>query len=541
MSETNKHTYMRGAAILAATAIVVKIISGIYKIPLYNLIGDEGTAHYQVTYTIYTLLFTISTAGIPVALSRQISAAAATGRKGLVKRYFSVALPAFAVVGAVFSAIMFIFADKLALFMSDSQATIAIKVLAPAVFFVCVVSVYEGYGQGHQNMFPTAAKQLIEVTCKLVFGLSIVWYLLYRNFSSPIVTAGAISGVTIGLALSLPVMIYYKRKIDRPLYSHFRAAPGENIGRRRDILVNIFKVSIPITLGASLMNILTLFDTKFVLQRLQTGAGYSAQAAWELYGAYSKGLSLLVLPSFFVVPVTVSIIPAIAAAIATGRSRDAKEIMTSSMKLTNLLAMPAGAGLCILSYPIFNVLYPNSNEVGPTLLSIFGIAAYFVCMQLMTTAILQANGYEKVPLFTFPVGGIIQIVLDWILVGNPKIGIVGSPIGTLTCYFIITVLNFIFIAIKVKDKPNFMKAFLKPALCTAVMGIAAWSVYALLYKFGSGALGTGHSALILYLFGAIVAALVVYGILVIATQAINKDDMKLIPKGDKIARILKIK
>lgn len=532
---------MHSAAILAATAIIVKIISGIYKIPLYNLIGDEGAGHYQVTYTIYTLLFTISTAGIPVALSRQISAAAATGRKGLVRRYFSIALPAFAFVGAVFSSIMFIFADQLALFMNDSQATIAIQVLAPAVFFVCVVSVYEGYGQGHQNMYPTAAKQLIEVTCKLVFGLSIVWFFLHRNFSSPIVTAGAISGVTIGLALALPVMYYYKRKIDWSLYRTYRPATRENTGRNRDILVNIFKVSIPITLGASFMNILTLFDTKFVLQRLQTGAGYSDQVAVGLYGVYSKGLSLLVLPSFFVVPVTVSIIPAIAAAIATGRSRDAKEIMGSSMKLTNLLAMPAGAGLCILANPIFNVLYPHSNGIGPTLLSIFGIAAYFVCMQLMTTAILQANGHEKVPLFTFPVGGVIQIVLDWILVGNPKIGIVGSPVGTLICYFIITVLNFIFIAIKVKNRPNFKTAFIKPVLCTAVMAITAWSVYELLYKIGSGSLGTGHLALTLYLFGAIAAAVVVYGILVVATKAINEDDMKLIPKGDKIARILKIK
>ncbi|MEL4107022.1 polysaccharide biosynthesis protein [Oscillospiraceae bacterium WX1] len=540
MSE-NKQSYMKSAAILAATAIVVKIISGIYKIPLYNMIGDEGTGHFQVTYTIFTLLFTISTAGIPVALSRQISAAVAVGQRGLVRRYFSMALPAFAVVGAFFSVVMFIYADKLALFMNDGQATAAIRILSPAVFFVCVVSVYEGYGQGHENMYPTAAKQLLEVSCKLIFGLSIVWFLLRAGYPSPVVTAGAISGVTIGLGLALPVMVYFKRKIDRTFYRNRKHDDAGTTDSRRHVLLSIFRVSIPITLGASFMNILTLLDTKFVLLRLQTGAGFAPENAVALYGVYSKGLSLLVLPSFLIVPITISIIPAVSAALATHRYQHAKEVMASSMKLTNLFAMPAGVGLCILAYPIFNVLYPHSNPVGPTLLSIFGIAAYFVCMQLMTTALLQASGREKIPLFTFPVGGIIQIVLDWVLVGNPSIGIIGSPIGTLTCYFIITVLNFVFIAVTVRHKPNFAPAFIKPALCTAAMGVTAWSVYELLAKVGAKALGTGHLALAVYLTGAIVAAVVVYGALVIATKTVTREDMKFVPKGEIIASFLKIK
>jgi stage V sporulation protein B len=236
----------------------------------------------------------------------------------------------------------------------------------------------------------------------------------------------------------------------------------------------------------------------------------------------------------------VSIIPAIAAAIASGRHREAKDVMESSMKLTNLLAMPAAAGISILATPIFTVLY-GSNDIGPKLLTIMGIASYFVCMQHMTTAVLQANGYEKVPILTYPIAGIIQIVIDYVLVGNPDIGILGSPYGTLSCYFTITILNLLFIAWKVKDRPNFAKVFLKPALCTGVMGVAAWAIYELLYKAGSGALGTNRLAVTVYLAGAIFVALIVYGILIIATRTVTRDDMKLIPKGEKISNFLKIK
>jgi stage V sporulation protein B len=539
LSETKKQSYLRGAAILAATVIVAKIIGAVFKIPLYNLLGERGTTNFVLTYSIYALLLTISTSGIPVALSRQISAAATTGRTRQVKRYFAVALPAFAVVGAVFSILMFVFADQLAVLMGDDISA-GIRMLSPAVFFVCVVSVYEGYGQGHGNMLPTAVKQIIEVTSKLLFGLAIAWWLLKQGRDIPIVASGAISGVSIGLGIALVVLIVYKRKIDRAQHYDISEGHDKPAGRFRTLL-SIFKVSIPITIGASFANIMTLIDYRLMLYRLQDGAGFSEKIAKELTGVYSFAQTIMIIPSSLIVPLSVSIIPAISAAIANRRQREAKEVMESSLKLTNLFAMPAAAGMSILSFPIFNVLYPDSNPIGPTLLMIFGIASFFICMQIISTGILQANGHERIPMFTFPIGGIIQIILDWFLVGNRGIGIIGSPIGTLTCYFIITALNFIFIGMKVENKPNFAKVFIKPALCTAVMGVAAWSVYELLLKACSGVLGGGRLALLICLIAAIAAAVIVYGILVIATKTVTREDMKLVPRGEKIANFLKIK
>lgn len=532
---------MRGAAILAATGIITKIITAVFKIPLLNLLGDLGAGHFQVALNLYTLILTISTAGIPVALSRLISAAESTGRTRLVRRYFSSSIPFFTILGLLLMVLMFMFADNLAVMLGDSKGGLGIRTLAPAVLFSCVISIYRGYFQGHNEMLPTAISQLMEASCKLVFGLLIAWLLIQRGFDSAVATAGAYSGSTIGLGLAIPALIYYKYRYDRTHSHRLTASARQDDPGRKSVLLQIFKVSIPITLGSSILNIMTLIDTRIVIGRLQNGAGFTDTEALSLYGVYTKGLSIFNLPSSLIVPVAVSIVPVIAACMASGRQRAAATVMESSLKLTNLIAMPAGIGMCVLASPIFTALYPNGNDIGPALLAVFGIGSYFMCVQLVTVGILQATGNEKLPLISCIAGGLMQIGLDWYLTGIPDINIVGSPYGTLACYGTITLLNLIFIMWKVKDRPSLLKVFMKPAFCTAVMGVAAWAVYELLFKAGAGSLGDGHLATILYLLGAIVAAVIVYGVLVIATKTVTREDMRLIPRGERIANFLKIK
>jgi stage V sporulation protein B len=539
--EPKKQNYLRGVAILGSTAILVKVIGAIYKLPLYNILDNEGAAHFQVAYQVYTLLLAISLSGIPVAISRLVSAARATGDAGGVERYFSVSLPAFTAVGLVFSLIMFFASDPLAAAMGDANAAAGLRALAPGVFFCCVISVYEGYSQGHGNMAPTALKQIIEVSCKLLAGLTIAWLLLRAGYASPSVAAGAISGASIGLAVALPVLIACKRRIDRSEISSSRSVqPRSSVGGGT-ALARIFKVSVPITLGASFMSIMTVIDTKLVLWRLEHGAGYSAAEAQALYGAYAKGQPFLQLPSALIVPFTLSIIPAISAAVASGRSSDAREVMASSLKLTCLVAMPAGAGITVLARPIFGALLGQSG-VGVDVLVIFGIASFFICTQLLTTAILQANGHERVPAVTYPIGGLIQIALDWALVGNPQVGILGSPFGTLVCYLSITLMNLAVIARRVKDRPRFAAAFLRPALCTAVMSIAVFSVYHLLMRVLTGALGHyGRMETLLCLGASVAVGAAVYLALVLLSGAITREDLRAMPRGDRLADILKLK
>jgi len=566
LQEQKKQNFLKSAAILAAASILVKIIGAIYKIPIFNILDDGGRGSFQVTYNVYTLILTISTAGLPAALSRLISSAAATGKMSLVKRYFSVSLPAFVIIGFIAMLAMFLFADSFAGLMNDSLAAPGIRVLAPAVFFVCIISVYRGYAQGFENMIPTAISQVVEVICKAAFGIAAAMILTSRNYAMHLVSAGAILGVTVGLGLCIPLLIWYKRKIAGGLDADHDNT--DDLPSRIRVCGQVFKVSIPITLSASFMAIMTFIDTSVVLGRLQDWLIHTDEvvaAAQELvliealplaqalaetaekfarteFGIYTLGQTVYNLPLALVVPVSVSIIPAIAAAIARNRDDgEAGVIMQSSVKLVNLIAMPAAAGLMILATPILIALYNDSRQLASTILVILGAASFFACLQYITTAILQANGHERAALMTFPVGAAFKIVIGYFLAGNPKYGIIGSPIGTLACFMAISVLNIVFILLRVKEKPKFTGVFIRPLICTAVMAGIAYGVYALAYWLGSGFLGTGRFAVIAFLAVAMIVAMAVYGVLIIATRTITKEDMLLIPKGEKLAAILRIR
>lgn len=533
-----KQNYIEGAAVLAATVLITKVIGAIYKIPLYNLLGDRGTTHFQITYYVYSVLLSVSTAGLPVALSRLIAAARARGRHYQVRRYFRVGLALFIVIGTLGMALMLLMPDRLAVLAGDDQIGPGLVALAPAVLFVCIISAYRGHSQGFSDMLPTAVSQVLEVLCKLVFGLAIAWILLSRGADEATVSAGAIVGVTIGLGISVPVLMLYKRRIDRaePLPTQ-----GDTPDSVKSTLWEILRVGIPITISSAALSFINLLDAKLALLRLETGAGFTEELSQTLYGAYSKALTLFNLPSAIIVPLTVSVVPAIAAALAKQRGREARSIMESSLKITNLIALPCAAGLAVLSGPIFNVLYPGSHESGPALLFTLGIASYFCCAYLITTAILQAAGYEKFSLFALPVGGVVKIAVNWVLVGMPEINIYGAPIGTLACYGAITVFNVVFIGVKIKDRPDFIKTLLRPLLCTLIMAAAAWSVHGLSDKFISPALGGGGMAQLMCLGLGVMAGVVVYAVTIIALGAVTREDMALIPKGEKLADKLHIR
>ena len=538
LQELKTQSFIKGTAILAATSIFVKIIGAIYKLPLFNVLGDAGSGAFQVTYSVYTLILNIATAGVPVALSRMVSSAAAIGNTKLVKRYFNVAMPAFVIIGVSAMSAMFFFADHLAGSMNNSLAAPGIQVLSPAVFFVCIISVYRGYAQGFENMIPTAASQALEVVCKAAFGIAIAFLLSSAGYGVEHVSAGAIMGVTVGLGLCIPLLIRYKRKIDRNIVTEGDIAglPG-----RMSVFGQLMKVSIPITVGASFMTIITVIDNSVVLGRLQSGLGLSELEASAQFGIYAYGLTLYNLPSALIVPVAISLVPAIAAALALNRGDEARNIMQSSVKLVNLFAMPACAGLMALAGPIMVALYNDDRQITANVLIFLGAASFFVCLQLVTTAILQANGNERLPMLSIPIGGVIKILLGYILVGNPDIGILGSPIGSLACFIVICAINIVFIMIKVKERPKFGSVFLKPFLCTAVMAVVAYFVYELTHRIGSGLIGAERMAVTAFLAVAIIVALAVFVVLIIVTRTITMDDMKLVPKGEKLAKILRIR
>ena len=551
---TRQHEFLKGAAILAAASIFAKIISAVYKIPIFNILDDAGAGFFQATYSVYALILTVATFGIPMALSRLISRASAKGQHRLVKRYFSVSLPTFALVGIIAMGVMIFFADDLAAFIRNTSAAYGIRVLAPAVFFVCIIAVYRGYTQGFQDMIPTALSQITEVFCKALFGILIALWLTRLNYQSNIVSAGALTGVTIGLGICVPILIIYKKRFDRRLASDNDTS---ELPKRAKVIARVLKVSIPITIGASFMSVMSFIDTIIVMGRLQDAIGYTELQASAQFGILARGLTIYNLPSALIVPIAVSAMPAIAKSIAKNDNEEAGRIMQSAIKIVVMMALPAAAGIMVLANPIMISLYEDPRQITTSVLTVLGAASLFVCLQLITTSILQANGYEKFAMFTFPAGAAAKIIISYILVGNPDFKILGSAIGTLACFFVISVLNFTFIIVKVKHRPNFIDILLKPTLCTLIMAACAFLAFRGLtfldyiiftrdsivtYNLIAGAISSGtRLAITVYMAIAILLAVFSYGVFIILTRTITNEDMKLMPKGERLAKMLKIR
>ena len=536
MAESKGQNYLHGAAILAAGVVIMKILGAIYKIPLGNILHDEGYAYFLVAYNIYNLLLTIATAGLPVALSRMISEANTLGRPNQVRRIFRVALGTFAVLGAIASVVMYLFPTELAVAMGEPRAAQSIWALSPAVFLVCLTSAYRGHAQGLNDMRPTTVGQVLEVLVKVVVGLALAWYLTSAGKSLPIAAAGAVFGTVAGGLAALIYMFVFKTRHFSDSDSARDVPDGAG-----SIFARLMRIGIPITLGASVMSLITLIDMKLVLDRLQTAAGFSQDMASELYGVYGKAMTLYNLPAAFVTPLTISVVPAISACVARRTYESSCDIAEASVRITSVISMPMAVGLSVLSYPIMNVLYRDSNESGPTLLMLMGIASFFVCLALITNAVLQAHGNEKYPVYSMIAGGLAKIAVNWFLVGDPDINIYGAPIGTICCYVVMCAMNLVFMCRCMERRPSLVRIFARPLISTLIMGAAAWVSYEAVYGVASGIISSEWLGMAFSMLVSIGLACIVYLVLIIATRAVTYDDMKLIPKGEKIARLLHIK
>ena len=599
-----QNTFFGGAAILAVGILVVKLIGMFYKIPLVNIIGAQGNTDFTNAYNIYAVLLTISTAGLPVAVSKLVSEANAQGRRSQVRRVFQLALVMFLILGAVSFLVMYFKADALADMMHDTKAAPGIRALAPAVVCVGCLAAMRGYSQGHLNMAPTSISQIIEAACKLAIGLPLAWWLLNKLSQPPeIAAAGAITGVTVGTVVALGYMLI-----------NFLIGRAGEPRRLRDvpdaagyIVRDILRIAIPITLSSSMVGIVTLIDSSLVQGQVQRvlledpacWALYqsfvdfapleSAIAAWKetlaegaaatmsalsaqveaelkagtaqsaaqtlyttlesvsrtLYGNYGASLNIYNLPSSLMAAITASVIPTVSGALARRDRRGASQVSGSAMRVTALLALPMGVGLFVLGTPIMLLLYPAlERELAGPLLSFLGLAVDFVCMMLVCNSILQAYGFVNLPILVMVVGGAVKIFANYNVVALPKVGIYGAPLGNILCFGLCLLLDLLLISRVIPRRPRYADVFVKPLIASAVMGAAAWAIYGLAAKVLSRVPAGETEAVLsrtgnaLAALGAIGIAVVIYGILIVVLGGITREDLALMPKGEKLARLL---
>ncbi len=519
---------VKGSAILLIANFAVKIIGAIFKIPLQHLIGDEGMGYFNAAYNIYAGLFVIATAGLPVAVSKMVSESMVVNNVKEARRVYHVAYAIFLVIGLTGSAALFFFADKWALTTKFAESNLAVKAIAPSILFVSLMSVYRGFFQGLSDMIPTAVSEVIEALGKLVIGFSLAFLLLAKGL--PLAASGAVSGVTCGslFALSFMVITYSVKK--KRIYGDInKSAEARPVGT---IVKKLLVIAIPVTISASVFTLTNMIDTVLIGRNLDSIKHFLAESPVVLYGRYTgKAVVLFNMPPTLVMSLCMALVPAIARAYVSGDKRTVKITTTQSIKSAFIFALPCTVGLATLAEPILTLLYKTSDAT--MLLRLISPAVTFVSIVLVSNSILQATGNVIVPVVNIFFGGLAKVIINNVLVSNPLININGAPIGTAVCYFIYMALNLVYIRKITKADIGF-KFWSVPVASAVVMAVIA----RVCYIFLSGIFGGGFTGTIVsfVLSGGI--SVLAYLLTLISMGGITKEDIMILPKGEKIAEIL---
>lgn len=492
----------------------MKLAGLLFTIPIANMQSVDMSNFYSA-YDIYNMFAVLASAGLPVAVSRMVSETLVYGNTDEAERIYKVSVRIFTIIGAVIAAIMFFGAELLASLIRNPGAAMPIRVLSVTAFCSFVMSSLRGYFQGNSNMRHTAFSQVIEAFSKLVFGCALAYVIGKAEFSFMDGSTGAIAGVSIGAVLAVVYLSFNKKRSDKALMpSNTQVRPD------RAIVKELFRIAIPVSLGASVMSLVNLIDTAVILGILQDSLGYTEELAKELYASFGHAKKIFNFPSAFIVPFSVSILPALTAAFTAKDKDGVARNMTTCFKYALMLALPAGVGISVLAGPIMNILYfnvPEQAEAGTPILAVFGVAVVLYAVVSISGAILQAFGKVNLPLISLCVGAVVKCVLNFVLVGIPEINILGAPIATCACYVVMITMNLIFLRKHLAGCAVIIWNTVKTAAAALVMGVGAYFAF----DFLSGPLGVRKGGIV-----AILGAVVVYAVLIILFKVISIREIK---------------
>ncbi|MCQ2547423.1 MAG: polysaccharide biosynthesis protein [Clostridia bacterium] len=528
---TKKHSFIKGAALLGITGVIVKVLGMVFRIPVLNWIGEEGGAYYGVAYPVYSLLLVVATAGLPVAISRMVSQRTALGKYAAADRVFSIARLLMLGIGIVSFAICFFGADAIAHSVNIPGAAPSLRTIAPALLFVPIVSSFRGYFQGQQIMVPTALSELVEQSFRVVVGLILAYYFAKTADDMVSASAGATFGASAGsmMALALMIFIYWLNKDKIKRRAKNSVAEDES---SKEIIKQILLIAIPITIGAAIFPLMSTIDAWMVPNRL-ISAGYSSSQAENLYGVMSSFCSSLIgFPQVFTQAVAISLVPAIAAAYERQEKLEVQNNIKLGTRVTLIMGFPCAVGIFVLAEPILNLLYPLQPEAcatGAPTIMVMSIGIIFLSTIQTLTGALQGIGKQLIPVKNLAIGALAKIVVTYFATGIYALNIKGAALGTLATYIIATVLNIKDIYKYTGTKFDFMQTYIKPFAASVIMGIFVFASHWGLTMILPGAVATLASILI---------GVIVYLVLVLLIKAITRDELLVIPMGGKLVKIL---
>lgn len=549
--DKSKKSFVAGAAILGIAGLIVKIIGAVYRIPLANIVGEEGMAYYEVAYPYYSWLLVISSAGLPTAVSKLVSERIAVGDGIGAKRVFKSAMRLLFFIGIATTLLLFALSGSIAELSGAAPAKLSLMALSPALFFVSIMCAYRGYLQGMQCMTGTAISQIVEQFIKLIAGFSLALYFVKTQPDRPELAAmGALIGVSVSELIALIVIkFYYDGGIRRRTLPITDLAGSNRVSRgptMRAITKKLLIIAIPITIGASIMPITGIADSVFIINILEAKntalgmaieeANEAARIAYTVLRSYVT--PLINMPAVLTLSLSMSLVPAISDAVARKDRRTVKNASCTGLKLAMFIGAPCAVGLFVVGGPIMAMLYSAvRNNIdrfyqAQQVMYIASIGVLFLSLVQTLTGIIQGLGKPRIPVYFLAIGGAVKVVSMLLLMNFTNLGILGAALSTVLCYAVAGIADTIYLIKTAKINISYLDTFVKPLLASILMGVVVWGVYTVFIK-------TGHMTTSTIL--SVGAGVIVYAIAMVLLRPFTANDFDFLPKGEKLRKLLKVR
>jgi Membrane protein involved in the export of O-antigen and teichoic acid len=476
LSERTK-SVVKSVSVLSIAGILCKLIGVLFSIPL-NMISPEVATDFYLVYPTYTLLLTISSAGLPVAVSRMVAGFLAQGDPENARKTFRYALISLCALGLFFSLLMILFNPMLGRMVHVEETSIGFVAIAPCVLIVCVMSAVRGYFQGQQNMVPTAVSQVMEQVGKVLLSLPLAYFGLKRSVATG--AAGALLGITISELFALLYMFFTyrrnKKSFDLPAQN-----PQSKEYSGKTLLSRLIAISVPITISACIIPFSQFIDSAMMVERMEI-AGLTPELAKSSYGLFtSVVIRLINIPTALALAISMSLVPAVAACKARNDMVAARKETDTGMRFAFVIGFPCSVGMSILSHQIVGFFYGGVSSFTPDMIQLASELLTFSAMTVVlftvvqaTSSILQGLRKQKIPMYTMMIGVLIKILLNYILIGTPGINIHGGPYASIACYGIVMILNIIFVCRNAEISFHTMDWLIRPGAAAAIMGLIVW-------------------------------------------------------------------
>jgi hypothetical protein len=536
-SKSGSNFVVQGS-ILAIAGILVRVIGLLYRIPLIRIIGDEGMGYYSTAYNVYAIMLLLSSYSLPLAVSKMVSARLGKDEYINANRILKAALLYATLVGFIGTMAVIYYSGWLSNSLFHLPLSqYAMLTLAPTIWIMAYLGVFRGYFQGRSTMVPTAISQILEQIVNAFVSVSAAWFLcqyaIINGRDSSTIRAFGASGGTIGTGAgavtALVVLIFLfiletkSRKLNIQNDSSGRVEGYFTISRI------LFFTVIPVILSTAVYNINSIIDNA-IFGHVMDGFGEIPETIANNYGVYSgKYLLLINVPVAIANSLSSSLIPTLANSVAKRQRKEVRRKISIAIRFAMLVGIPSAVGLAVLAEPIMHMLF-GKNDLAVALLQVGSVAVVFYSLSTVSNAILQGTNHMSIPVRNAVYSLIIHTVSLYIMLYVFKMGLYGLVFANIVFAFCMCIFNAAAIKYKLHYKQEILKTYLGPALCSLIMGVCTYFVYALVSVRTRRLYSTVISILV---------AIFVYTISILLTKSVGEEDLRAMPMGRSLVKILK--